>query len=41
MFPKQSSKNLRVHSAETLDVHRAQAQIVNKTFGKTKEKVYF
>ena len=41
MFPKHRSKNLRVHGAETLDVHRADAQIINKTFRKTKKKIYF
>jgi hypothetical protein len=41
MFPKHRSKNLHVRGAETLDVHRADAQIINKTFRQTKKKIYF
>lgn len=41
MFQKQSSKNHRMRSAETPDAHHPEDQIINKTFDKTKEKVYF
>jgi hypothetical protein len=41
MFPKQSSKNRHVRSPETLGAHNPEGQIINKTFDKTKEKIYF
>lgn len=41
MFPKQSSKNRHVRSPEMLGAHNPEGQIINKTFDKTKEKIYF
>jgi hypothetical protein len=41
MFPKQTSKNRHVRSPEMLGANNPEGQIINKTFGKTKKKVYF
>ena len=41
MFPKQSSKNRHVRSPETHGAHNPEAQIINKRFDKTKEKICF
>ena len=41
MFPKQSSKNRHVRGPEMHGAHNPEAQIINKSFDKTKEKICF